>query len=84
MKWSAFEIPLEKGAAPQGAGVVLKGPTNCGRQFVPLLRGTPRFLRQGVRGNENPFLISPLNASQGGESKVQASASPDQQNYFSR
>ena len=43
--------------------------------FVPLSKGIealrklrPRFLRQGVGANKDPLLVSPLCASQGGES----------------
>ena len=60
MKWSGFEeSPLKKGAAPKGAGVVLKGPTNCGRQS---LRGRRAFCD---KGRAMKPLSSPLNASQG-------------------
>jgi len=46
-----------------------EGPTKPGYDNLsPLFQGGRRFLRQGVRGNQNPLLISPLNASQGGES----------------
>ena len=73
---SMVASPLDKEGLQGGnAGTTPLALRDRCRFAPPLQRrgfseGTPRLLRQGVRMNVDPLLISPLFASQGGESRL--------------